>query len=196
MKEFDRFIQIKTNKVKPTKGHLLLSEPLMGDFYFGRSVVLLAEHNAEGSFGVILNKPVEARLNDVVKDFPPFDTNIYIGGPVDTNSLFYLHTLGKEIEGSIEIIDNLYWGGDLNIVKEKMLLNTLDKKDIRFFIGYSGWSENQLESELKRNSWLISSASKDVLLEMSPERMWRELVDLMGSEYKFWNKLPVDPTMN
>lgn len=196
MKEFDRFIQIKTNKVKPNKGHLLLSEPLMGDFYFGRSVVLLAEHNAEGSFGVILNKPVNAKLNDVVKDFPPFDTNIYIGGPVDTNSLFYLHTCGKEIEGSIEIIDNLYWGGDIDIVKEKMTLNTLNKNDIRFFIGYSGWSENQLESELKRNSWLISTASKDVLLAMSPEHMWKELVDLMGADYEFWNKLPVDPTMN
>ncbi len=196
MKEFDKFIRIKTNEVKPTKGRLLLSEPLMGDFYFGRSVVLLAEHNDEGSFGVIMNKPVEARFNDVVEDFPSFDAPIYIGGPVDTSSLFYIHTLGEEIEGAIEIMDNLYWGGNIEIVKEKMLLNTLDNNDIRFFIGYSGWSENQLNAELKRNSWLISEASKDMLLSTDPKLMWKRLVDLMGNEYKFWNKLPEDPAMN
>ena len=196
MKEIDRFIQIKTNDLSPSKGRLLISEPFMGDYYFGRSVILLAEHNEEGSFGVILNKPVSAKFNEVLKDFPDFDATMYLGGPVETDSLFYIHTLGEQIEGATEILDGLYWGGDIEVLKELILLKKIDSKDVRFFIGYSGWGAEQLDTELKRNSWVITRSSKKRLLSTDPIMMWEKFLSKMGDNYKYWNKFPIDPTMN
>ena len=196
MKEIDKFVQIKTNNLKPSKGRLLLSEPFMGDFYFGRSVVLLAEHNEEGSFGVIMNKPVTSTFNDILKGFPDFDAPVFLGGPVESDSLFYIHTVGKNLEGASEIMEGLYWGGDIEALKEMMLIKTIQPKDIRFFIGYSGWSANQLESELKRNSWVITRASKSRLLKMDPLNMWGNLLDKMGDNYSYWSKFPIDPNSN
>ena len=144
MSEIDRIFEIRSNNLKPAKGKLLLSEPLMGDYYFGRSVVLLAEHNDEGSFGVIMNKPVTAKFNDVIKDFPKFDTSIFIGGPVETNKLFYIHTFGEEVQDAIEIADGVFWGGDIEVIKEMVFLGRANNQNIRFFIGYSGWGANHL----------------------------------------------------
>jgi len=196
MNELERFLQIRTNNMKPARGRLLLSEPFMGDFYFGRSVVLLAEHNEEGSFGVIMNKPVTASFNEVLKDFPEFDAKIYLGGPVESNSLFYIHTVGEQLEGATEIIEGVYWGGDIELLKEMILLHTIKPEDIRFFIGYSGWGANQLDSELKRNSWVITRASRKKLLGMNPLNMWQDLLNKMGDNYRYWTKMPVDPNMN
>lgn len=196
MKEIDRFVQIKTNSLKPSKGRLLLSEPLMGDFYFGRSVVLLAEHNDQGSFGVIMNKPVTSSFNEVLTGFPDFDAPVYIGGPVESDSLFYIHTIGESLEGAAEIIKGLYWGGDIDALREMMLIKTIQPKDIRFFIGYSGWGAEQLESELKRNSWVITKSSKSRLLSMDPLNMWENLLKNMGENYSYWSKFPIDPNTN
>jgi len=196
MKEIDRFIQIKSNKLKPAKGRLLLSEPFMSDYYFGRSVILLAEHDDKGSFGIIMNKPVTVGFNEVLKDFPDFDSPIYLGGPVETNSLFYVHSLGDKIEGSVEITSNLFWGGDIETIKEMILLKTIQPGDIRFFIGYSGWGANQLDAELKRNSWIILRSAKLDLLSIDPMMMWESLMNSMGKEYSYWTKFPIDPTVN
>lgn len=196
MNDIDRFLQIKTNNLNPTKGRLLLSEPFMGDYYFGRSVILLAEHNNEGSVGVILNKPATVGLNEILKDFPVFEGPVYIGGPVETNSLFYIHTLGDQIEGSVEIRDGIYWGGDIEAVKEMILLKMLKPDDIRFYIGYSGWGEEQLKSELKKNSWLVTIAEKETIFDSDPLALWSNLVEKMGKDYQYWNKFPIDPNMN
>jgi putative transcriptional regulator len=196
MKEIDKFIQIKANDLKPSKGRLLLSEPFMGDYYFGRSVILLAEHNEEGSFGIIMNKPVTAGFNEVLKNFPEFNAQIYLGGPVETNSLFYVHTIGEQLEGAVEIIKGLYWGGDLEALKEMIILGTIQPADIRFYLGYSGWGANQLDGELKRNSWVITRTTKKRLLNLNPMTMWESLLRQMGEEYKYWTKFPVDPGMN
>jgi len=196
MKEIDRFIQIKSNDLKPAKGRVLLSEPFMGDYYFGRSVILLAEHNDEGSFGIILNKPVTAGFNEVLKDFPEFNAPIYLGGPVESDSLFYVHTIGENLEGAVEILNGLYWGGDIEVLKEMILLKVVQPKDIRFFIGYSGWAADQLTTELKRNSWVITRAPKTELMKMDPLNMWETLLGKMGDTYKYWSKFPIDPNMN
>jgi len=196
MNDIDRFLQIKTNSLKPAKGRLLLSEPFMGDYYFGRSVILLAEHNEEGSVGVILNKPAIAGFNEVLKDFPEFDSPVYIGGPVETNSLFYIHTIGEQIEGSVEINSGLFWGGDIEAIKEMILLKMIKPNDIRFYIGYSGWGEDQLKSELERNSWLVAPADKDSIFNTDPLAMWNKFIEKMGNEYRYWTKFPIDPNMN
>ncbi len=196
MKEIDRFVQIRSNNLNPDKGRLLISEPFMGDQYFGRAVVLMAEHNEDGSFGVVLNKSIQAPFNDVLKGLPPFDSKIYIGGPVDTNSTFYIHTLGEEIEDSMKIGDGLYWGGDIEIIKEMILLKQITPSNIRFFIGYSGWGVNQLETELKSNSWIVHKKANSSILDYPIENMWAGLLGEMGPKYKYWTKYPIDPNMN
>ncbi len=196
MSGVDKFVKVTSNNLRPAKGRLLLSEPLMGDFYFGRSVVLLAEHNDEGSFGLVLNKPVMQEFNKVVKDFPKFEGQLFIGGPVETNSLFFIHTIGDIVEGSIEIGSGIYWGGDIDIIKEMILLNSITPNDIRFSVGYSGWSPDQLKNELKRNSWLVSKNLDKDILKIKPEIMWKKLLEPLGDDYKYWPKFPPDPGLN
>lgn len=196
MNEIDKFLQIRTNNVKPAKGRILLSEPLLGDYFFGRSVVLLAEHNEDGSFGTILNKPISANFNEVVKDFPDFDAPVYLGGPVDTENLFYIHTKGDLLPDSLEIIKGVFWGGDIEMLKEMMLLKTILPIDIRFFIGYSGWAARQLDLELEKNSWIIARANAKQVFDIEPTTMWEQIVNKMGEEYKYWKNFPVDPNAN
>jgi putative transcriptional regulator len=196
MSGVDKFVKVSSNNLNPEKGRLLLSEPLMGDFYFGRSVVLLAEHNEEGSFGLVLNKPIPQKFNDVVQDFPEFDGKLFIGGPVETQNLFFVHTLGDVIEGSLEIGSGLYWGGDIEIVKEMIFLNSITASQIRFSVGYSGWSPDQLQGELKKNSWLVSSHWNKDILKIVPEKMWKQLLVPLGDKYRYWSKFPSDPGLN
>ncbi len=194
MTNIDRFVQIKSNNLKPARGRVLLSEPLMGDFYFGRSVVLLIEHNSEGSFGLIVNKAVDTRFNDLLPDFPEFDAQIYLGGPVETNRLFILHRLGDQIGDSQEIIKGLYWGGNMDDIKEMISLNLITPDKIRFFAGYSGWGAGQLESEMKRNSWAITQTSGENIFLSEPDKLWKNLVKKLVYFYFMWQKFPKNPS--
>ncbi|HSR18184.1 MAG TPA: YqgE/AlgH family protein, partial [Ignavibacteriaceae bacterium] len=102
---------------RPAQGSLLISEPFLLDSYFKRSVVLIGEHDEHGTIGFILNKPTDVKINDAVEDFPYFDAPLYFGGPVDTDSLFYIHTIGTKLEGAKEIVKGVFWGGDYNQLK-------------------------------------------------------------------------------
>ncbi len=196
MSELDDLLTIKTNNITPGKGKLLISEPFLLDYYFKRSVVLLAEHNEDGSFGVIMNKPINASFNDIVKDFPEFEAQLFLGGPVKNDSLFFIHTLGDKIENSAEILEGLFWGGDIDQVKEMITLNLLNSDDIRFYVGYSGWASKQLEGELEKNSWVISRTTADNLMVTDPSELWGEILKTLGEEYSLWTNFPADPAAN
>ncbi len=196
MTDINNILKIKTNNISPAKGKVLISEPFLLDYYFKRSVVLLAEHNEEGSFGLIVNKPVEWKLSKVLKGFPDFDAPVYIGGPVKTDSLFFIHTRGDIIENSMEILDGLYWGGDIEIVKELILINRITSNEIKFFVGYSGWVANQLEDELERNSWLVSKIKPQQIMKPDTENLWDDTLKQLGDDYSYWTNFPSDPAMN
>jgi putative transcriptional regulator len=194
--DIEKLVIIKKNELAPSKGRLLLSEPFMDDFYFGRSVVLLVEHGQEGTFGLIMNKPVPEKFNDIVSDFPQFDATVYIGGPVQPDNMFILHTLGDRVEGSIEIMDGLFWGGDLESVKDQILVGKITSDQVRFYMGYSGWEPQQLDNELERNSWVVTKTTANKLLKTKFNKMWSHFVSQLGSEYELWNRFPVNPEMN
>ncbi len=194
--KIDRLIQIKPNNLKPAKGRLLLSEPFMGDYYFGRSVILLAEHNAEGSFGLILNKPVSKMLSEVAEDFQDLKVPLYLGGPVEPNRLFFIHTLGEQITDSIEVAKGLFWGGNMEDVLEMARLHKLTPENSRFFLGYSGWGAHQMEEELKKNSWVITTATAELILKTKSDQLWKKLIRKLGSDYRLWDKFPVNPGLN
>ena len=194
--KIDRLVQIRPNNLKPAKGRLLLSEPFMGDYYFGRSVVLLAEHNAQGSFGLVLNKPVNKTIREVTEEFPELDAPLYVGGPVEPNRLFFIHTLGEEISDSVEVFKGLYWGGNMEEVMELSQIKKLTPENSRFFLGYAGWGAHQMEEELKRNSWAITTATSELIFKTNPQLLWKKLTRKLGSDYRLWAKFPVNPNLN
>ena len=183
---------------KLQKGQLLVAEPsILGDFSFNRSVILLAEHNAEGSVGFILNKPLE---DYTIGDFLPeieASFKIYIGGPVEQDNLYFIHTIPKLINNSIEISNGIYWGGDFELTKSLINEGKINKEDIRFFLGYTGWSAAQLETEIQNNSWIIAiNTLKKDLLSKSSKKFWKEKINELGGEYILWSNAPENPNLN
>ena len=182
--------------LKPGAGRLLISEPVLQDFYFRKSVVLLADHSTEGSFGVIINKPVDINLSDIVSGFPPFNSKVFLGGPVKTDSIFFIHTRNDLITDATRILDGIYWGGDIDQVQELMRNGGITEGEIRFFIGYSGWSPGQLDDEMENKSWIVSSLTRNQILTKHPETMWSDMLKSLGGEYVLWSNYPNDPALN
>lgn len=182
---------------KPSQGRILISEPALRDFYFAKSVVLLVEHSAEdGTFGLIVNKPINLKLNEVVKDFPTNDFPLFLGGPVHPERLFYLHTLGDIIPGSLRIFEGLYWGGDIHRIMELIELQQITREQVRFFIGYAGWEVGQLDREMGEKSWIVSQGSTPLVLTPQPEELWGNILKKMGNDYAIWANYPSDPILN
>jgi putative transcriptional regulator len=185
----------------PEAGRILISEPFLKDFYFKRSIVLLAEHNKDGTFGLVLNHTTNLRLTEVLSSVEfiipeEFDNNIYIGGPVKTDSLFFIHTRNDIISNSLKIIEGIYWGGDINELVRLMKEKTIKPDEIRFYAGYSGWEPNQLERELLEHSWVVAKTNAKFLLNNSPDILWQKAVLNLGDDYKDWINYPIDPQMN
>lgn len=188
---------MKKTKFIPGCGKLLISEPALRDFYFSRSVVLLTEHNdEEGTVGLILNKPIHLKLNEVVKEFPHNDFPLFLGGPVHPDRLFYLHTLGEKVSGSIEVISGLFWGGDIEKLMELIELNLVTPEQVRFFIGYSGWEPKQLDRELIEKSWIVTQCCTKSIMDRTPEKLWGNMLRTMGDDYAIWANYPADPILN
>ena len=183
--------------IKPKKGDLLIAEPsIIGDIAFNRSIVLLADHNSEGSIGFILNKPLEYTINDLIPEIKE-EFKVYNGGPVEQDNLYFIHKVPDLIPNSIEISLGIYWGGDFNKVAELITKKQLSEKNIRFFLGYSGWEANQLDEELKSNSWVVTeNIYKKGIIEKDYEAFWKEKMLEFGGEYSIWSNAPENPSLN
>ena len=190
------FFRVDEAYSRPQKGKILISEPFLNDSYFRRSIVFLTEHSAEGAVGFVLNKPVNLAISEVIKDFPNIDTQISIGGPVQTNTLHYIHTLGDIIPESIPVVDEIYWGGDFETIKELASLDLLKTKQIKFFLGYSGWAAQQLETEIERDSWVITDIEPERVMAEKNDHFWKEMLNRLGEKYRLWSTFPENPTMN
>ena len=189
--------KIHSNSFEPKQGNILISEPLMNDFHFGRSVILLIDHaETEGSLGIIINKTLNANVGDIVDDFADFEAPVYLGGPVADNQLFFVHTLGDLLPDSSPIIDGLYWGGDKETLKTLINTGIANETNMRFYLGYAGWDAGQLVTELVRNSWLVGKANSHMLLNTPTDQMWKALVARMGKDYAMWQRFPKNPEDN
>ena len=179
------------------KGHLLIAEPsLIGDLSFNRSVILLANHNKQGSIGFIINKPLEYTINDVMPDVQAA-FKIYNGGPVDQDNLYFIHNIPQLIPNSFEISNGIYWGGNFEITKELINSGVITKNNIRFFLGYTGWEEKQLENEMQENTWIAAKNSyKNKILSKSSTHFWREQLIELGGDYLIWSNTPENPDLN
>jgi putative transcriptional regulator len=185
------------NTHKPAKGTLLLSEPFLQDEYFSRSVILLCEHNEESSFGFVLNNYLEVDLREISTNFPDIATRISLGGPVSNQNLYFIHTLGDKLPGSTLVTDSIYIGGNF----DELVLLLQSKPEliscVRFFLGYSGWNEGQLDAELKENSWLVINEFKESeIMDSSYNDLWKDLITNQGGKYKMMANFPLDPRLN
>jgi putative transcriptional regulator len=196
MKINTNIFRIETNHVAPKQGHILIAEPFLAGTYFNRSIILLATYGEQGAVGFILNKKVDYPVEDLFVNFPDFDSEIHIGGPVGTDSIYFIHTLGDTIPGSINIKDNLYWGGDFEVLKTKIKLGLVNSQQVRFFLGYSGWDAGQLEEEINENSWLVADVSQDDMMTIDENVMWAKSVRDMGGKYSMWENFPENPSLN
>ncbi|NNE76195.1 MAG: YqgE/AlgH family protein [Pricia sp.] len=184
-------------ELKPKKGKLLIAEPtLTGDVSFNRSVVLLAEHNEEGSVGFILNKPLEYHISDLVTEIEiPFQ--VYNGGPVEQDNLYFIHKVPHLIANSIEISDGIYWGGDFDKTIDLINKKVISEEDIRFFLGYSGWASLQLDQELSSKSWIVvKNDYASAIIHKSADAFWKEKMVELGGNYLLWSNSPENPSLN
>lgn len=184
-----------TNQLQ--KGILLLSEPsILTDISFTRSVILLADYNDEGSVGFILNKPSKYSINDLIPEIKA-DFTVYTGGPVDTDNLYFIHTIPHIIPNSIEISNGIFWGGNFELTQSLINSGIIDKNCIRFFLGYTGWSVNQLERELEFKNWVITPNNyKKEILKKSTDDFWKEKIAALGGDYPIWSNSPENPSLN
>ncbi len=184
------------NKHRLASGRLLVSGPYLPDPYFRRTVVLLCEHNPEGSFGFVLNRPMDIAVNDLVQNMPPLQGKVSIGGPVQSDDLFYLHTLGPHVQGSVALVDGVYMGGDYDQLRAMLTTDPRLARHVRFFVGYSGWGEQQLDRELQERAWWVSRADRRRIMNARPDGLWGDTLRGMGPEYAPLANFPEDPSLN
>ncbi len=175
-------------------GDLLIAEPFSEDFYFKKSLVLLTETEQEGALGFVINKHSEYVLSDLITDIS-LKLPVYVGGPVETNSLHYVHTF-KDIEGALKINETLFWGGDFDAIKKRITEITDHKSQIQFFLGYSAWSPNQLEEELKYGYWAVYSEPFEAEILNSSMDFWFTVTSALDPKYKHWLNVPNNPRWN
>lgn len=181
------------NKRKATRGRVLISDPFSKDAYFGRSVVYLCDHNEDGTFGFVLTNFIDLNLSDIAKNFPKITSKVSIGGPVQTDSIYFIHMLGNRIPGSVEVSDGIYIGGDYDLLLEKINSGELDETKVRFFLGYSGWSAGQLDDEIKRNNWIVAPVLNPLeIMDTSITDVWKKFMKREGKKYDVLSRAPLD----
>jgi putative transcriptional regulator len=193
--ELDLFAILPEDKI-PEKGKILISEPFLPDTFFNRSIVYLVDHNAEGSVGFILNKKLDIKVSDAVSDFDNWNDTLNMGGPVAPDTLHYLHTVGEIIPKSLSVDGNIFWGGDIDVLRNLISSGKIKRSEIRFFLGYSGWSAGQLERELKENSWVIANVSSEIIMQNRGIDTWKMILRSFKNKYRIWADFPESPEMN
>lgn len=190
--------KIQSNDVLPAKGKILISEPFLNDEVFGRSVILLIDHTEKGSMGLVINKRLPVlHLDDLFDEFKLLEEDIPLhkGGPMGMDTLFYLHTL-KDIPEALPIRKGLYLNGNFDAIKHYLLQGNQISGHIRFFVGYSGWESEQLDNEIKENTWLVSKEPNSYLIGPDTKHMWKQALEKMGSKYEAWSRFPQVPSLN
>ncbi len=182
---------------KVDNGKLLLAEPFMLDPNFRRSVVMICEHSEDdGTVGFILNKPLTVKVNELVADLSDIESPVFFGGPVATDSIHFLHNVGDLLEESIEVMRGVYWGGDFDKLKFLIQSKLILPHNIRFFVGYSGWSPGQLMEELEYHSWFISEMHANYLFKSKPASLWRQVMYNMGDTFSVIAQMPDQHSLN
>lgn len=182
--------------IEPAAGILLIADPFLKDPNFLRTVVLLCEHQEKGSFGFVLNKQIEQTLDELIADLNGHKLPVYYGGPVQMNTIHFIHQYPDLIPESVKVSNDIYWGGNFETVSALIKNNSLDLNKIKFFIGYSGWGFEQLAEELDEKSWLTVSANRKLVFNTQHDEIWKGSLKTLGGDYEQMINYPLDPQLN
>ena len=178
------------------KGQLLLDSGQLRGSFFQRTVVLICQHDAEGAFGLVLNRDTGNNAGDLlVADLPETlkSCPLYLGGPVQPSALSFLHT--DAFIPDANVLPNLNLGHSLdNLIEIGESFSTTRK--IKMFAGYAGWSPGQLEGEMQRQAWITHPASLELVFDTDPANLWQTILRTKGSKYKLLSLMPEDPSRN
>jgi len=188
--------KIQSNNVLPKKGRILISEPFLPGNFFNRAIILLVAHSKKGSVGFILNKKLDLMIQDYISGFDDFEADVYMGGPVSIDSIYFIHTRSDLIPGGIRVSEDVHWGGDFEEMKRLVNLGIITPGEIRFFLGYSGWDAGQLEREIKENSWLVNDIESHLIMEDLGAESWAAFVKKVGKRYSMWENFPENQSLN
>lgn len=177
-------------------GTLLVADPFLKDPNFSRTVILMCEHQKEGSFGFVLNRLMDCSLAELVPDATTLNIPICYGGPVQRDTLHFLHKRPDLISDGLPLTNEIHWGGNFSVVLELLEKEMILIDDIRFFLGYSGWAESQLDDEVKEHSWLVSTSTPALIFDTLPEMIWPAVLKHMGGEFEQMINFPIDPQLN
>jgi putative transcriptional regulator len=161
-----------------------------------RTVVLVTERNEQGEIGFVINRQYENTLDELLPEIEGHKIPVYYGGPVQMNTIHFLHRIPDRIEGGIEVLKGVYWGGDFDSVVRLINSGEIEPGMIRFFIGYSGWSDGQLQSELDEKSWLTVEATRRLIFHENAEEIWKDALKHLGGDYEMMINFPIDPQLN
>lgn len=161
-----------------------------------RTVVFLCEHQDEGSFGFVLNKSYDYTLDQLISGLEDLKIPVFQGGPVQMDTVHFLHQCPDKITGGYEIIDGVFWGGNFETAIELIRSGEIGLNKIRFYIGYSGWGSGQLADELKEKSWLTVQASHKLVFHKRTDEIWKDSLRHLGGEYEIMANFPIDPQLN
>jgi putative transcriptional regulator len=179
-----------------TPGVVLAAAPLMWDPNFRRSVILLCENNVEGSFGLIVNRPLPFHSRELDEMLSGQSPELAFGGPVQPTSLHYLHDESDSIPGASKIFGDVFWGGDFTFVQTLASTSRLVDLKIRFFLGYAGWGPGQLDAEVERNDWIVATPSYDLIFSTDTDEIWGAVLERLGGHYALMARFPADPRLN
>ncbi|MGC4037309.1 MAG: YqgE/AlgH family protein [Chitinophagaceae bacterium] len=182
--------------IEPAAGILLIADPFLKDPNFLRTVVFLCDHQEEGSFGFVLNRKYKNTLDELLPELEGKTLPLFYGGPVQVDTIHFLHQYPDEIPGGLEVMKGVYWGGDFDKVVDMVKNNKIDENKIRFYIGYSGWGSGQLSGEMNEKSWLTVKATRKLLFHTSHDEVWKESLRLLGGDYEMMINFPIDPQLN
>ncbi len=182
--------------IEPAPGILLIADPFLKDPNFIRTVVLLCEHQEAGSFGFVLNKQFEQTLDELITDLEGHPVPVYFGGPVQMNTIHFLHQYPDLIPDSLQVSNDIYWGGNFETVTALIKSRSISLSKIKFFIGYSGWGDGQLNEEMKERSWLTVTATRNLVFNTHHNEVWKGSLQHLGGEYEMMVNFPIDPQLN
>lgn len=176
----------------PHSGQLLVSEPFLSDPNFRKTVILLCEHEPQGSVGFVLNRLLETDTDEVIPGLLDHNFPIYYGGPVEQNTLHFVHRCGKLIDDSFPIGEGVYWGGNIELINDLIEKGEASIEDFKFFIGYSGWAEGQLNDEIEAKSWWLTSLDANIVFGENIEEIWPAAVKKLGPDFAYLADSPED----
>ena len=181
------------------KGHFLIANPVLPDPNFSRTVVLLCNHDEQGSFGLVINRLAPINAKEIFEEIEISGSSsgkIFIGGPVSPSQVFYLCRSKMPLPELDAICDDIYLGMSKELLDNLMTRIEDPHKNIRFYMGYSGWGAGQLAGEMERLSWLTCEAQSEFVFLENEESTWAYAVKSMGKDYEYLIKAPVNPQWN